>query len=59
MLLANAPHLVLDGIELAAAAVGASTAYLCAHAGLWPLGAAIAERDRAGLTVVPVQLLQA
>ena len=59
VLLANAPHLVLDGIGLAAAAVGANTAYLCAHAGLWPLGAAIAERDQAGLNVVQVQLLQA
>jgi NADH:ubiquinone oxidoreductase subunit F (NADH-binding) len=58
VLLANAPHLVLDGIGLTAAAVGATSAYLCAHHGLGPLSAAIAERDRAGLGPVPVQLVQ-
>jgi NADH:ubiquinone oxidoreductase subunit F (NADH-binding) len=57
VLLANAPHLVLDGIELTAAAIGATSAYLCAHRGLQQLSAAIAERDRAGPSV-PVQLLQ-
>ena len=33
MLLSRSPHLVLDGIALAAAAVGANRAYLCLHAG--------------------------
>lgn len=58
VLLANAPHLVLDGIGLAAAAIGATSAYLCAHRDLPQLSAAIAERDRAGLSQVPIQLLQ-
>lgn len=59
VLLANAPHLVLDGIGLAAAAVGATTAYLCARGGIWPLAAAIAQRDQAGLSDVRVELLEA
>jgi NADH:ubiquinone oxidoreductase subunit F (NADH-binding) len=32
-LLATSPHLVLDGVQLAARAVGATDAYLCVHAG--------------------------
>ncbi len=46
-LLRVAPHLVLDGIVLAAQAVGADTAYLCVHRGdptVRSLRAAIAER---------------
>jgi NADH:ubiquinone oxidoreductase subunit F (NADH-binding) len=61
MLLSRAPHLVLDGIALAAEAVGASRAYLCVHAsddGLArKLTGAISARDRAGLDRVPIQVL--
>jgi NADH:ubiquinone oxidoreductase subunit F (NADH-binding) len=45
-LLASAPHLVLDGIVLAAQAVGAREAYLCLHCGS-PAGTAV----RAALAV--------
>jgi NADH:ubiquinone oxidoreductase subunit F (NADH-binding) len=58
VLLALAPHLVLDGIALCADAVGAGRAYLCAgHSGSTrALAAALAERDRAGLSRIQVQL---
>jgi len=49
LLLTRLPHLVLDGIVLAAEAVGAADAYLCVHeheTGLLDsLDAAVAERD--------------
>lgn len=55
LLLRVAPHLVLDGIELAASAVGAARAHLVVHRGsssLPSLRAALAARQpRAGLTV--------
>lgn len=59
-LLARAPHLVLDGIQLAAQAVGASTATVCvprsrgwlAHR----LRAAVSERQHAGSDRVPVRV---
>ena len=60
LLLARAPHLVLDGIAVAAEAVGASRGYLSLHAGreelALQLAAAIAERDRTGLNRVPIQI---
>jgi len=62
MLLGLAPHLVLDGIVLAAAAVGANRAYLCVHAGhpdlVSLLRAAVTERERAGLNRVPVSVAE-
>lgn len=47
MLLARVPHLVLDGVQLAAGAVGADRAYLVVHSGspaIPYLRAALAER---------------
>ena len=59
-LLARAPHLVLDGIALAAEAVGASEAHLClARTRDWQIDgvlAALAERQAAGLAEVPVAI---
>jgi NADH:ubiquinone oxidoreductase subunit F (NADH-binding) len=61
LLLARAPHLVLDGIAVAAEAVGASRAYLSLHAGqdelAFQLTATITERERSGLNRVPIQLV--
>ena len=57
-LLARAPHLVLDGISLAAEAVDAAEAHLClAQDRDWLTDiviAAAAERERAGLDRIPV-----
>jgi NADH:ubiquinone oxidoreductase subunit F (NADH-binding) len=50
VLLGLVPHLVLDGIVVAARAVGAADAYLCVHTGspvLPALRRALAERNRA------------
>jgi NADH:ubiquinone oxidoreductase subunit F (NADH-binding) len=59
-LLARAPHLVLDGIALAAEAVGATEAYLClARTRDWLIDivlAAVSERQRAGLDEVLVSV---
>ncbi|WP_326952137.1 NADH-ubiquinone oxidoreductase-F iron-sulfur binding region domain-containing protein [Amycolatopsis sp. NBC_01286] len=47
-LLALSPHLVLDGLQLAAHAIGATETILCVHAGSPVLGSiatALAERD--------------
>ena len=60
LLLARLPHLVLDGITLAAQAVGADEAYLCVHrsdgALLDLLDHAVGERRTAGLDPVPIQV---
>jgi len=60
LLLARLPHLVLDGITLAADAVGACEAYLCAHrreTGLLDLlRDAVAEREAAGIDPVPIRI---
>ena len=53
----HAPHLVLDGLQVAAAACGAGTAVLAIHGGRpglrWHLDAAIAARQAAGLDRLP------
>ena len=60
LLLTRLPHLVLDGITLAAQAVGADEAYLCVHraegALLDRLDQAVDERRAAGLDPVPIQV---
>ena len=56
LLLSRAPHLVLDGIALAAQAVGATRAYLCVHGDPAPLRAAVTSRERASLNRVPIQV---
>jgi NADH:ubiquinone oxidoreductase subunit F (NADH-binding) len=61
-LLWNSPHLVLDGLQLAAEAVGADRAclYLHRHPGLQArLTAALAERAAAGLDRIAVDLVGA
>jgi len=61
VLLSHAPHLVLDGITLSAAAVGADQAYLCLsprHPAMTrAVAAAVAERDQAGFSEPPVTLI--
>jgi NADH:ubiquinone oxidoreductase subunit F (NADH-binding) len=61
LLIARAPHLVIDGIVLAAEAVGAGRAYLCVpgdgSGGLVQLVTdAVTARERAGLNRVPIQV---
>jgi NADH:ubiquinone oxidoreductase subunit F (NADH-binding) len=60
LLLSRLPHLVLDGVALAALAVGADQAYLCVHGtedGLLDrLQYAVTERLAAGLDPVPVRV---
>jgi NADH:ubiquinone oxidoreductase subunit F (NADH-binding) len=61
VLLSQAPHLVLDGITLAAHAVGADLAYLAVHRTderlLTSLERALDERHRAGQVGVGVELV--
>jgi len=61
LLLTRAPHLVLDGIALAAYAVGANEAYLCVHGQeldvLAGLEDAVEERNAAHIDAVPVQVV--
>jgi NADH:ubiquinone oxidoreductase subunit F (NADH-binding) len=61
VLLSRAPHLVLDGIALAAGAVGATRAYLCVSHRSGPiapvLAGLVAERARAGLSEIPVEVV--
>ncbi len=60
LLLSRAPHLVLDGITLAARCVGAREAYLCVHQRdgrlLARLEAAAEARKAAGIDPVPIQV---
>jgi NADH:ubiquinone oxidoreductase subunit F (NADH-binding) len=60
LLLSRLPHLVLDGMTLAAQAVGANEAHLCVHGtedGLLDrLDLAVQERLAAGVDPVPIQL---
>ena len=60
LLLTRLPHLVLDGITLAAHAVRARTAYLCIHGQevelLAALEDALAQRRAVDLDPVPIQL---
>ena len=60
LLLSRLPHLVLDGMTLAAQAVGARAAYLCVHRtedGLMDsLECAVQERLAAGLDPVPIRV---
>ncbi|HEY1619507.1 MAG TPA: NADH-ubiquinone oxidoreductase-F iron-sulfur binding region domain-containing protein [Streptosporangiaceae bacterium] len=58
LLLSQAPHLVLDGIVLAAEAVGATSAYLCVHSDARRLRDAVTSRERAGLNRIPVQVAE-
>ena len=59
LLLRATPHLVLDGLLLAARAVGAQEAYLCLHTravGLPAVRAALAERGRLPIRVEVVEV---
>jgi len=62
LLLSRAPHLVLDGVALAAFAVGASQAYVAVHAGEERLAAgleaAVQAREVAGIDPVPVRIVR-
>jgi NADH:ubiquinone oxidoreductase subunit F (NADH-binding) len=61
LLLHRVPHLVMDGITVAAAAVRAKEAYLAVHGReedlLARLADAVAEREAAGIDPVPIQVV--
>jgi NADH:ubiquinone oxidoreductase subunit F (NADH-binding) len=61
LLLTRLPHLVMDGISLAAHATGAQEAYLCVHQQegdlLASLAAAADIRRRAGIDPVPIEVV--
>jgi NADH:ubiquinone oxidoreductase subunit F (NADH-binding) len=61
LLLTRVPHLVLDGITLAAYAVGADEAYLVVHGQetdlLASLEDAVADRETLGVDPVPIQVI--
>jgi NADH:ubiquinone oxidoreductase subunit F (NADH-binding) len=60
LLLTRAPHLVLDGLQLAAHAVGARRAYVYAKAStLGIVRAAVAERQSAGYDAVEMHVVEA
>jgi NADH:ubiquinone oxidoreductase subunit F (NADH-binding) len=60
LLLRIAPHLVLDGLQLAAEAVGATEAHLYLHAAPGPqILRALAERTAQGVDRLPVTITQA
>src|SRR6202453_3264483 len=60
LLLRAAPNLVLDGLQLAAEAAGATEAHLYTHHGATPeISRALAERAAAGLDPVRVTITQA
>jgi NADH:ubiquinone oxidoreductase subunit F (NADH-binding) len=61
LLLSRSPHLVLDGISLAAFAVGADRAFLVVHEQERRLGASLeaaaAARAAAGIDLVPIEVV--
>jgi NADH:ubiquinone oxidoreductase subunit F (NADH-binding) len=61
LLLTRLPHLVLDGVSLAADATGAQDAYLCVHQRETALLASLAEaadtRHRAGIDPVRIEII--
>lgn len=61
VLLSHSPHLVLDGIAVCAAAVGAARAYLCVGSrspAAGPVSDALAERLGAGLNEVAIEITE-
>jgi NADH:ubiquinone oxidoreductase subunit F (NADH-binding) len=54
LLLARTPHLVLDGLQLSARAVGATEAHLCVHTG--PLAGAVRAALRERRDAVPTRV---
>jgi NADH:ubiquinone oxidoreductase subunit F (NADH-binding) len=60
VLITRSPHLVLDGISLAARTIGATDAFITVHRGssLVPvLDAALDEREAAGIDPLPIRLM--